>query len=236
MRKADIRTKTWSDFSDLLLACRDVYAPDDKALALRNDVETRRTIEVFDYGEQADTFTRAFGMRNALKCFASLVAAGIDAGSYRNVRDLGCGSGAFSLAFAFLADNAELELTGIDGSDRQIAIARRLFEVAGLNVKARFLRRNLPSDCSGNAEITLSSFWFCENRHAYRDPALFDLMAGPEMIVVDYEEVIREIADMLPKSTFSVSTRRVDIAVPPEIVLPIGQSHAGAHSLHAVRR
>lgn len=236
MRNADIRTKTWSDFSDLLVACRDVYAPDARALALRNDVEARRTIEVFDYGEQADAFTRAFGMRNALKCFASLVAAGIDAGSYRNVRDIGCGSGAFSLAFAFLADNAELELTGIDGSDVQIAIARRLFGIAGLNGEARFLRRDLPSECSGSADITLSSFWFCENRHAYRDPALFDLVAGREMIVVDYEEVVREIAEALPKSAFSVSTRRVEITVPPEIVLSIGQSSAGAHSVHVVRR
>jgi SAM-dependent methyltransferase len=235
MRHVDIHSETWLDFSNRLLDCHEVYAPNDGALALRGDVEARRTIEVFDYGQQADTFTRAFGMRNALKCFAALEGAGIAAGEYLEVHDLGCGSGAFSLAFASLANNPQLCLLGMDSSDNQIGIARRLFEIARVEGTVSFSRHDLPSAPTASPDLTLSSFWFCENRHAYRDQNLFDFMVGREMVVVDYPQVIDEIMSSLSESKFLVSKNCVELEIPTTLATVVGQRQTMAHSLH-IRR
>ncbi|MCS4090043.1 cyclopropane-fatty-acyl-phospholipid synthase family protein [Rhizobium sp. BK176] len=229
-------TETLAAFADVLLRCGDVYAPDEQALRLRMAVDSRKAIEVFDYASHAEAFTRAYGMRNALKCVASIGAAGIDASRYGRVLDIGCGSGSFSLAFAFLADNPRLVLSGFDGSDSQLGIAKRLLGLAKLQGDITFSKRDLPASFPARADLTLSSFWFCENRHAYRDPELFDLVAGDETLIVDYPEVVDDIEALLPVSRFSVRKSRLDVVVPASVVSSVGQERAGAYSILVERR
>jgi SAM-dependent methyltransferase len=229
-------TDTMAAFADVLLRCDDVYAPSEQALRLRNAVDSRRAIEIFDYGEHADAFTRAYGMRNALKCLASIEAAGLDAASYGLVRDIGCGSGAFSLAFSFIADNPGLVLCGFDGSEHQLGIARRLFSLADVKGDVSFAKRDLPVPLPATADLALSSFWFCENRHAYRDPDLFDLVAGKETLIVDYGEVVDEIEDRLQASRYSCRKSHVEVSVPPCLAASVGQDRAGAYSILVERK
>jgi SAM-dependent methyltransferase len=229
-------TETLAAFAEVLLRCDEIYAPNEQALRLRSAVESRKAIEVFDYGDHADAFTRAYGMRNAIKCLASIRAAELDAADYGLVRDLGCGSGAFSLAFSFIADNPDLVLSGVDGSEHQLWIARRLFRLAEVKGEVSFSKRDLPTAFSFRADLTLSSFWFCENRHVYRDPDLFDLLAGNETLIVDYADIVDDIEARLPPSRFSVRKSHVDILVPASIAASVGQERAGAYSILVGRK
>lgn len=224
------------DFAQILSRCSDLLQPNEDTLALRKLVNSRQEIEVFDYEKAAATFSRAYCIRNSLKCFNSLLAASIEASRYSRVYDLGCGSGAFSLAFAHLANNPGLVLRGIDASTAQLAIAKELLAVARCPGHISFELGTIPRKLDAWPDLTLSSFWFCENRDAYRDPAHFDLMLGGELFVVDYEEVTREIAEALPSGFRVVGRNSIQIMV-PEILKPnVGQGMATAHSIHISRR
>lgn len=223
------------DFAQILSRCSNLLQPDEDTLALRTLVNSRQAIEVFDYEKSAATFTRAYCIRNALKCFGSLLASSIKAGRYSQVYDLGCGSGAFSLAFAHLANNPGLVIHGIDASSAQLAIAKELLAVARCPGNISFELGTIPRKLDVKPDLTLSSFWFCENRDAYRDPARFDLMLGEELFVVDYEEVTREIGETLPAGFRVVCRNSIQLAVPEILQSNVGQGTATAHSLHIAR-
>jgi SAM-dependent methyltransferase len=223
------------DFASTLRRCEKLLCPDERALALRDEVNSRSRIEVFDYHGQAETFTRAFAIRNSLKCLASLIALGIDRHEYRTVADLGCGSGAFSLAFAYMARRAEIGMVAVDESSRQLALLGELLSHAGFDGALSTLEARLPVRLPTRPELTLSSFWFCENQHVIDDPVLFDLMVGRELVVVDYEEVILRIRDGIPDGYHVMDSRAVDVHIPASLVDMVGQPRSTAHCIHIGR-
>lgn len=235
MTGTDVQTRYFEEFADVLLRCNHLYHPSNDSIALRNAVESRRQIEIFDYSRSADAFTRAFGMRNSLKCLQALSCLEVTAHKYTRVCDLGCGSGAFSLAFAHLADNPELELHGLDVSEHQLSLARELMSAAGLPGRFQFEQRNLPAQIGYLPDLTISSYWFCENERVIADPLLFDLMAGREMLIVDYEKIIDCIAASLPKGFHILARHSAHVEIPPALADFVAQERASVYSIHIGR-
>ncbi|NLR98120.1 methyltransferase domain-containing protein [Rhizobium sp. P38BS-XIX] len=235
MGLTDIETLHLEEFAETLLRCNHLYHPSDDSIALRNAVESRRQIEIFDYSRFADAFTRAFGMRNSLKCLQALTHLRGTIHTYRSVCDLGCGSGAFSLAFAYLADNPELDLCGLDTSEHQLSLARELMAAARLPGRFRFERKDLPTQIGDRPDLTISSFWFCENEQAIANPALFDLMVGRELLVVDYEKIIDRIATSLPKGFRILARHSTQVDVPTTLTDFVAQERASVYSIHIGR-
>lgn len=235
MTYAAVQTRNLEEFSEVLLRCNHLYHPSNDSIALRNVVESRRQIEIFDYNLSADAFTRAFGMRNSLKCLQALTSLEDAVHRYRRVCDLGCGSGAFSLAFAYLAHNPELELRGLDLSEHQLSLARELMAAAGLPGDFQFEQRNLPAQIGYLPDLTISSYWFCENERVLADPLLFDLMAGREMLIVDYETIIDRIAACLPKGFRILARRSAHVDIPSALTDFVAQKRASVHSIHIGR-
>lgn len=222
-------------FAETLLRCNHIYRPSNDSIALLNAVKSRRQIEIFDYGRSADAFTRAFGMRNSLKCLRALASLGTAIHGYRRVSDLGCGSGAFSLAFAYLADNPNLELRGLDASETQLLLAKELMSAARLPGSFAFERQNLPTRIGYLPDLTISSYWFCENEHVINDPALFDLMVGREMLIVDYEKIIDRIATSLPRGFRVLARNSALVEIPPVLTDFVAQEWASVYSIHIGR-
>ena len=223
------RATAVNEFAKTLLRCGPVYAPDGAALSLRREVDGRSRVEVFDYANSAEPFTRAYGIRNALKCFAAVEASGIEVGEGARVCDLGCGSGAFSVAFSQAAGCADLLLCGFDASASQLDLARRavaLAEVPGSHV---FLEGALPRSLPIIADITISSFWFCENRDVYRDPGQMDGLVPKRLLVVDYLEVIEEMRSALAGQFETVKAQSLAVDVPDVLVGLVGQGSVTAH-------
>lgn len=235
MAHAEERTRHFDEFADVLLRCHHVYRPNIDSIALLSAVESRRQIEVFDYVSSADAFTRAFGMRNSLKCLQALASLGNRIRSYRRVCDLGCGSGAFSLAFAYLADNPNLELHGLDASEIQLSLGEQLMSAAELPGRIEFERRNLPAQIGYLPDLTISSYWFCENEHVILDPALFDLTVGREMLVVDYEKIIDRVAACLPRGFRILARHSSNVDIPAALTEFVAQERASVHSIHISR-
>ncbi|TIX87708.1 class I SAM-dependent methyltransferase [Rhizobium sp. P44RR-XXIV] len=235
MLRADEQTRHFDEFADILLRCNHLYRPSIDSIALLNAVESRRQIEIFDYTNSADAFTRAFGMRNSLKCLQALTSLGTAIHGYRKVCDLGCGSGAFSLAFAYLARNPLLELHGLDASETQLSLSEELMSVARLPGKFEFERRSLPTQIGYLPDLTLSSYWFCENEHVIFDPALFDLTVGRELLVVDYEKIIDHITAFLPRGFRILGRYSANIEVPTALTEFVAQEKASVHSIHIGR-
>ncbi|MGG6892460.1 SAM-dependent methyltransferase [Rhizobium sp. BR 315] len=231
----DGQARHFDEFADVLLRCHHLYRPSIDSIALRNAVESRRQIEIFDYSSSADAFTRAFGIRNSLKCLQAIVNLGSRIRSYRKVCDLGCGSGSFSLAFAYLADNPDLELHGLDASQRQLSLGEELISAARLPGKFEFERRNLPAEIGYLPDLTISSYWFCENEHVILDPILFDLLVGREMLIVDYEKIIDRIMACLPRGFRILARHSADVEVPATLTEFVAQERASVHSVHISR-
>ncbi|MGZ9718631.1 class I SAM-dependent methyltransferase [Rhizobium miluonense] len=231
----DGQARLFDEFADVLLRCHHLYRPSIDSIALRNTVESRRQIEIFDYSSSADAFTRAFGMRNSLKCLQALINLGSRIRNYRKVCDLGCGSGAFSLAFAYLADNPNLELHGLDASQTQLSLGEELISAARLPGKFEFERRNLPADIGYLPDLTISSYWFCENEHVILDPILFDLIVGREMLIVDYEKIIDRIISFLPRGFRVLARHSANVEVPAALAEFVAQEKASVHSVHVSR-
>lgn len=228
-------TGSLEGFVETLRKCGSIYQPDAEAFLLREDVTRRQTIEVFDYAAGAETFTRAYGLRNALKCHMALVAAGIQPENYSIVCDLGCGPGSFGIAFAHLANNLDLKLVGVDRSQNQIGLGRNVFESSGCKGSFEFRELSLPSALDIHADINLVSYWFCENQHVLHDAALFDLMVSKELLVVDYEAVVDDIIHRLPANFVVRSRNSVETEVPAGIVDAVGQDRIRSHSVHIAR-
>jgi SAM-dependent methyltransferase len=237
MACTDVKARHLEEFAEILLRCNHLYHPSNDSIALRNAVESRRQIEIFDYSRHADAFTRAFGMRNSLKCLQALtnLEATTHRYNYKKVCDLGCGSGAFSLAFAYLADNPELELHGLDISEHQLFLARELMSAAALPGRFQFELRNLPAEIGYLPDLTISSYWFCENEHVITDPALFDLVAGRELLIVDYEKIIDRIAACLPKGFRVLARSSTHVEIPATLTDFVAQERASVHSIHIGR-
>ncbi|OCJ00531.1 hypothetical protein A6U86_13110 [Rhizobium sp. AC27/96] len=235
MLRTDEQTRHFDDFADILLRCNHLYRPSLDSITLLNAVESRRQIEIFDYTNSADAFTRAFGMRNSLKCLQALTSLGTAIHDYRKVCDLGCGSGAFSLAFAYLARNPNLELHGLDAAETQLSLSEELMSVARLPGKFAFEQRSLPAPIGYLPDLTLSSYWFCENEHVIFDPALFDLTVGKELLVVDYEKIIDHITAFLPRGFRVLGRYSANIEVPAALTEFVAQEKASVHSIHIGR-
>lgn len=235
MTGTDVQTRHFEEFAEVLLRCNHLYHPSNDSIALRNAVESRRQIEIFDYSRSADAFTRAFGMRNSLKCLQALTSLEATIHKYRRVCDLGCGSGAFSLAFAYLAGNPELEVYGLDISEHQLALARELMSAAGLPGRFQFEQRSLPAQIGYLPDLTISSYWFCENEHVIDDPRLFDLVAGQEILVVDYETIIGRIATCLPKGFRILAQHSAQVEIPPALSDFVAQERATVYGIHIGR-
>ena len=231
----DVQTRHFEEFAEVLLRCNHLYHPSNDSIALRNAVESRRQIEIFDYSRAADAFMRAFGMRNSLKCLQALTSLRATVHKYRRVCDLGCGSGAFSLAFAYLAGNPELQLHGLDISEHQLSLARELISAAGLPGRFQFEQRNLPAPIGYLPDLTISSYWFCENEHVIADAELFSLMAGREMLVVDYEKIIDRIATCLPKGFHILGRHSGHVEIPPALADFVAQERASVYGIHIGR-
>ena len=231
----DVGERHLEGFSETLLKCNHLYRPNSDSIALLNTVNSRRQIEIFDYGRSADAFTRAFGMRNSLKCLRALTSLGAAIRRYETVCDLGCGSGAFSLAFAYLADNPDLKLQGLDASETQLRLAGELMSAAGLPGSFAFERRNLPAQIGYLPDLTISSYWFCENEHVIADPVLFGLMAGREMLIVDYEKIIDRIAACLPRGFHVLARHSALVEIPSVLTDFVAQEWASVYSLHISR-
>jgi SAM-dependent methyltransferase len=235
MTYAAVQTRNLEEFSEVLLRCNHLYHPSNDSIALRNAVESRRQIEIFDYSRSADAFTRAFGMRNSLKCLRALASLETAIHGYRSVCDLGCGSGAFSLAFAHLAGNPELELHGLDISEHQLSLAREFMSAAGLPGRFQFEQRSLPAQIGYLPDLTISSYWFCENERVIADPALFDLMVGREMLIVDYEKIIDRIATCLPRGFRVLARYSALVEIPAALTDFVAQEWASVYSIHIGR-
>ena len=235
MLRTDEQTRHFDEFADVLLRCNHFYRPSIDSIALLNAVESRRQIEIFDYTSSADAFTRAFGMRNSLKCLQALTSLGTAIHTYRRVCDLGCGSGAFSLAFAYLAGNPNLELHGLDASEHQLSLSEELMSAAGLPGKFEFERRNLPAQIGYLPDLTISSYWFCENEHVVFDPALFDLTVGKELLIVDYEKIIDHVMAFLPRGFRVLARYSANVEVPSALTEFVAQEKASVHSIHIGR-
>lgn len=235
MACTDVQARTIEEFAEILLKCNHLYHPSSDSIALRNAVESRRQIEIFDYSSSADAFTRAFGMRNSLKCLQALTNLQAAVHGYKNVCDLGCGSGAFSLAFAYLAGNPGLELHGLDVSAHQLSLARELMSAAELPGRFQFEQRNLPAQIGYRPDLTISSYWFCENEHVISDPALFDLMVGRELLIVDYEKIIDRIATCLPDGFHILARYSAHVEIPAALTDFVAQERASVYSLHIGR-
>ncbi len=235
MTGMDVQTRHFEEFAEVLLRCNHLYRPSNDSIALRNAVESRRQIEIFDYSRSADAFTRAFGMRNSLKCLRVLTSLEATVHKYRRVCDLGCGSGAFSLAFAYLAGNPELEVYGLDISEHQLALARELMSAAGLPGRFQFEQQSLPAQIGYLPDLTISSYWFCENEHVIDDPRLFDLVAGQEILIVDYETIIGRIATCLPKGFHILARHSAQVEIPPALSDFVAQESATVYGIHIGR-
>ncbi|AYG69278.1 methyltransferase domain-containing protein (plasmid) [Rhizobium sp. CCGE531] len=231
----DVQARHLEGFAEALLRCNHLYHPSNDSIALLNAVKSRRQIEIFDYSRSADAFTRAFGMRNSLKCLRALANLGTAIHEYERVCDLGCGSGAFSLAFAYLADNPNLELRGLDASETQLLLGEELMSAAALPGRFRFERRNLPAQIGYRPDLTISSYWFCENEHVIADPALFDLMVGREMLIVDYEKIIDRIATSLPRGFHALARHSALVEIPTALTDFVAQEWASVYSIHISR-
>jgi len=235
MTWTDVQTRHFEEFAEVLLRCNHLYHPSNDSIALRNAVESRRRIEIFDYSLSADAFNRAFGMRNSLKCLQALIGLEATIHKYGRVCDLGCGSGAFSLAFAYLADNPELELLGLDISEHQLSLARELMSAAGLPGRFQFAQWKLPAEIGYLPDLTISSYWFCENEYVIDDPRLFDLMAGREMLIVDYEKIIDRIATCLPEGFHILARHSAHVEIPPALTDFVAQERASVYGIHIGR-
>ncbi len=235
MECTDAKTLHLEEFAEILLRCNHLYHPSNDSIALRNAVESRRQIEIFDYSLAADAFTRAFGMRNSLKCLQALANLEAAAHKYRRVCDLGCGSGAFSLAFAYLAGNPELELHGLDISEHQLSLARELMSAAALPGRFQFEQRTLPARIGYLPDLTISSYWFCENEHVIADPVLFDLTVGRELLIVDYEKIIDRIAACLPNGFRVLARYSANVEIPAALTDFVAQERASVYSIHISR-
>jgi len=235
MEYAVVQERHLEGFAETLLRCNHIYRPSNDSIALLNAVKSRRQIEIFDYGRSADAFTRAFGMRNSLKCLRALTSLGTAIHGYRRVCDLGCGSGAFSLAFAYLADNPNLELRGLDASETQLLLATELMSAARLPGSFAFERQNLPARIGYLPDLTISSYWFCENEHVITDPVLFDLMVGREMMIVDYEKIIDRIATCLPRGFRVLTRHNALVEIPAALTDFVAQEWASVYSIHIGR-
>ncbi|MBN8954563.1 MULTISPECIES: class I SAM-dependent methyltransferase [unclassified Rhizobium] len=235
MTYVDVQVRHLEGFAETLLKCNHLYHPNSDSIALLNAVNSRRQIEIFDYGRSADAFTRAFGMRNSLKCLRALSSLGGAIHQYERVCDLGCGSGAFSLAFAYLADNPDLELRGLDASESQLLLSRELMSTAGLPGRFAFERRNLPAQIGYLPDLTIASYWFCENDHVITNPALFDLMVGREMLIVDYEKIIERIAICLPRGFRILARNSALVEIPAALTNFVAQEWASVYSIHIGR-
>ncbi|NLS16254.1 methyltransferase domain-containing protein [Rhizobium sp. P40RR-XXII] len=231
----DVQAQHLEGFAETLLRCNHLYHPSNDSLALLNAVKSRQQIEIFDYSHSADAFTRAFGMRNSLKCLRALANLGPAIHGYERVCDLGCGSGAFSLAFAYLADNPNLELHGLDASETQLLLGEELMSAAGLPGSFVFERRNLPTQIDYLPDLTISSYWFCENEHVITDPVLFDLMVGREMLIVDYEKIIDRIATSLPRGFHVLARHSALVEIPAALTDFVAQEWASVYSIHISR-
>lgn len=175
------------------------------------------------------------GMRNSLKCLQALTNLQAAVHGYKNVCDLGCGSGAFSVAFAYLAGNPGLELHGLDVSAHQLSLARELMSAAELPGRFQFEQRNLPAQIGYRPDLTISSYWFCENEHVISDPALFDLMVGRELLIVDYEKIIDRIATCLPDGFHILARYSAHVEIPAALTDFVAQERASVYSLHIGR-
>jgi SAM-dependent methyltransferase len=229
------QTRHFEEFAEVLLRCHHLYHPTTDSIALLNAVKSRRQIEIFDYSHSADAFTRAFGIRNSLKCLQALLNLGTAIHTYQKVCDLGCGSGAFSLAFAYLAGNPGLELHGLDSSESQLSLGRQLMSAAQLPGRFAFEQRSLPAMIGYLPDLAISSYWFCENKHVIADPELFDLMVGWELLIVDYEEIIDGIATCLPKGFHVLARHSAEVEIPAALTEFVAQEKAKVHSVH-IRR
>jgi SAM-dependent methyltransferase len=178
---------------------------------------------------------RAFGMRNSLKCLQALASLGAAVHKYRRVCDLGCGSGAFSLAFAYLAGNPELQLHGLDISEHQLSLARELISAAALPGRFEFEQQNLPARIGYLPDLTISSYWFCENEHVIADTDLFDLVAGRELLVVDYEKIIDRIATALPRGFRILARHSGHVEIPSALTDFVAQERASVYGIHIGR-
>ena len=213
----------------------EIFNANREALALREEVENSAKIFIFNHETQAETFTRAYGIKNALKCCLALLSANIDPKKYENVRDLGCGSGVFGLTFAFLAANPLLRLTFIDQSPLHLNIAQTVLADSGCAGSFSFLNRTLPPDLPSNADLDLVSYWFCENGHVASDADLIDRLIGREAIIVDYEKVIAGIVNHLPEHLVVRTRWSAESVLPANMRAIVGDESVRSYGIHIVR-
>ncbi|MBM7045996.1 MULTISPECIES: methyltransferase [Rhizobium] len=213
----------------------EIFNANREALALRKEVESAARIFIFDHETQAETFTRAYGIKNALKCCLALLSANIDPAKYENVRDLGCGSGVFGLTFAFLAANPMLRLTFVDQSPLHLNIAQTVMADSGCAGSFSFLNQTLPPDLPSSSDLDLISYWFCENGHVASDANLIDRLIGREAIIVDYEKVISGIVDHIPKYLIVKDRWSVESDVPLHMRDIVGDESVRSYGIHIVR-
>ena len=213
----------------------EIFNANREALALREEVENSAKIFIFNHETQAETFTRAYGIKNALKCCLALLSANIDPAKYENVRDLGCGSGVFGLTFAFLAANPILRLTFIDQSPLHLNIAQTVLADSGCVGSFSFLNRTLPPDLPSNADLDLVSYWFCENGHVASDADLIDRLIGREAIIVDYEKVIAGIVNHLPEHLLVRTRWSAESVLPANMRAIVGDESVRSYGIHIVR-
>jgi|AraplaCL_Cvi_mCL_1032061.scaffolds.fasta_scaffold05738_3 hypothetical protein len=224
-----------AELAAALQAKSGIFKADQEALALREEVESAARIFIFDHETQAETFTKAYGIKNALKCCLALLSANIEPVKYENVRDLGCGSGVFGLTFAFLATNPRLHLTFVDQSPLHLNIAQTVLTDSGCAGNFSFLNQTLPPDLPSNSELDLISYWFCENGHVASDASLIDRLIGREAIIVDYEKVISGIVDHLPEHLVVKDRWSVVSDVPLHMRDIVGDESVRSYGIHIVR-
>jgi len=211
----------------------------------------RALVEKGEYDYQAipepslKLFNKYYFLRNALKSLLSIRAAIPDGLKVGAVSDIGCGSGAASIA---LLGSRELKLTSngkvrlIDQSSDQIKDALKNYERISFSNPLLVLN-GYVSDLSGEntlepmepetKELRIASYSFCEMVASGTSPQKLRSLLGGHFLLIDYFTVISNVfSSIIEESDHATASRQV-YSLSDKLTSLIGQPSLKVNCLYA---